>query len=170
MFDASSFDEGMRTILPGVLTDAQKKSKVKRPPNAYNLFFMDQQPIVKADNPALTGNEVSKELGRRWKEMNDDERRPYVERAKHIWDEVRLENPDYPDEKSKGHRSEKSTRHMSAVNEEDLQLNGYWMDWITSQILAQYAIQNKDVSDGVIASVTSDSLPLFLANLADGNQ
>ena len=166
MYDAPPFvDEGMRGILPGVLTDTQKKTKVKRPLNAYNLFFMERQPIVKADNPELKGNEVSKELGRQWKKMTDEERRPYFERAKQIWDEFRLENPDYHYDKSRN--AQKNNKGFRPLPSDEMQFGGYLVEMIASHMLAQYAIQNKDVSDAVIASITSDSLPLFLANIAD---
>ena len=171
MFEGTNFDESWRGMIPIVFTDAQRKSKVKRPPNAYNLYFMEQQRIVKAENPEMSGNDVSKELGRRWKEMNDEERRPYMQRSKEIWDEFRLTNPDYHYEKNKGKNKKESGRQMFGdLALEDSQLNGYWVEWLTSQVLAQYAMQNREVSDGVIASITSDSLPLFLSNIADSHR
>lgn len=155
-------DDPMHGILPTAFTDTQKKGKIKRPPNAYNLFYMEQQPILRSENALVSGNDISKELGRRWKEMTDDERKPYQEQAKQIWEGFRQENPDYHYEKNKDkHKKQKDT------SIEESQLSGFWMEWLTSHILAQYAMGNRDISDAVVSSITSESLPMFLANMAE---
>lgn len=155
-------DDPMHAILPAAFTDTQKKGKIKRPPNAYNLFYMEQQPILKSENQWIDGNCISKEIGRRWKEMTDDERKPYREQAKQIWEGFRQENPDYHYEKNK----DKQRKNKDASIEE-AQLSDFWMEWLTSHVLAQYAMGNRETSDAIVASITSESLPLFLANMAE---
>jgi len=40
-------------------------------------FTMDQRSTVKEENPDMSNTEVTKELGRRWREMGDEEKEPY---------------------------------------------------------------------------------------------
>ena len=108
-FGMSSFDsfldDSIHSIIPGSIPIevpiSPKVEKLKRPPNAYNLFFMEQQAKVKLENPSLSGNQVSQELGRRWKEMNEESRKPYIDRANEIRDRFKQENPDYHYKNSK---------------------------------------------------------------------
>lgn len=96
--------------------------KVKRPLNAYNLFFIEQQPIFKTKNPSASGNDISKELGKRWKYMTEEERRPYTDEAKRIRDDFLQQHPDYHYEKGKGKLQKNKRKYHSQRNaEQDIQ-------------------------------------------------
>ena len=55
----SSIEESIHSMINSVdnqirsVTSNSRTDKLKRPPNAYNLFFMEQQPQIKASNPIL---------------------------------------------------------------------------------------------------------------------
>ena len=51
----------------------------KRPPNAFLYFSGEQRGTIKEANPGFTNTDTSKELGRLWREMSDDQRKPYVD-------------------------------------------------------------------------------------------
>jgi upstream-binding transcription factor len=58
--------------------------KTKSPRNtstAFTIFSKEKRLELQQQNPKMKPKEVSKELGRMWKEMSDDQRRPYTERA-----------------------------------------------------------------------------------------
>ena len=101
----SFLDDSIHSIIPSSIPlevpISPKVEKLKRPPNAYNLFFMEQQTKVKLENPSLSGNQVSQELGHRWKEMSEESKKPYIDRANDIRDRFKQENPDYHYEKKK---------------------------------------------------------------------
>lgn len=64
-----------------------KKSKKdsrapKRPPSAFLLFSGDHRRSIKGKNPDMSNTDVSKELGRLWREMTEEEKKPFVEREK----------------------------------------------------------------------------------------
>ena len=45
----------------------------KRPPNAFLYFSGEQRGTIKEANPGFTNTDTSKELGRLWREMSDDQ-------------------------------------------------------------------------------------------------
>ena len=49
--------------------------KTKRAPNAYMLWAKENRESTKTTNPEMTGREVTKELGRIWREDLSDETR-----------------------------------------------------------------------------------------------
>ena len=66
-----------------------KKSKKKKDPDApkkncssYIFFCKDTRDSVKEDNPDFKGTEVTKELGRMWRELDEEGKAPFVEKAK----------------------------------------------------------------------------------------
>ena len=53
----------------------------KRPLSAYMFFSQDWRERVKAENPDAGFGDVGHLLGTKWKEMNEDEKKPYIEMA-----------------------------------------------------------------------------------------
>ncbi|GAA5862052.1 hypothetical protein JCM8547_001570 [Rhodosporidiobolus lusitaniae] len=54
----------------------------KRPLSAYMHFSQDQRASVKEENPEVKFGEIGKILGARWKELDEDDKKPYEEKAK----------------------------------------------------------------------------------------
>lgn len=80
---------------------SRKKSQLKdpdapkKPPTAYMLFAKEHRPTVKGElesefeDKKQLNSEVSKALGQRWKQMSDDEKKPYnklVKKATTVFD------------------------------------------------------------------------------------
>ncbi|WFD35550.1 Non-histone chromosomal protein 6 [Malassezia cuniculi] len=53
----------------------------KRPLSAYMFFSQDWRERIKAENPDAGFGDVGRLLGTKWKEMNDDEKKPYLDMA-----------------------------------------------------------------------------------------
>ncbi|KAA1466807.1 hypothetical protein DENSPDRAFT_53847 [Dentipellis sp. KUC8613] len=53
----------------------------KRALSAYMFFSQDWRERIKAENPDASFGEVGKLLGAKWKELDDSEKKPYVEQA-----------------------------------------------------------------------------------------
>lgn len=67
---------------------AASKSKKEKDPNkpkralsAYMFFSQDWRERIKAENPEAGFGEVGKLLGAKWKELDEEEKKPYVELA-----------------------------------------------------------------------------------------
>jgi hypothetical protein len=72
-------------------TKAKKdKNAPKRALSAYMFFSQDWRERIKAENPDAGFGEVGKLLGAKWKELDEDEKKPYVELA--AKDKTRAEN------------------------------------------------------------------------------
>jgi len=65
-----------------------KASKGKSKQNAYQAFCVAKRPIVKEENEDITFGEIGKKLGEMWKELSEDDRVEWQEKA----DEKNTEN------------------------------------------------------------------------------
>ncbi|OQV10181.1 hypothetical protein CLAIMM_14216 [Cladophialophora immunda] len=72
-----------------------KKSKVPRPPNAFILYRAKHHPTLKDVKPALSNNEISVILGKRWREESEQVRAQFKELADNIKVQHAAENPGY---------------------------------------------------------------------------
>ncbi|KAF2799563.1 hypothetical protein K505DRAFT_230768 [Melanomma pulvis-pyrius CBS 109.77] len=53
----------------------------KRGLSAYMFFANDQRDKVREDNPGIKFGEVGKQLGEKWKALNEKQRQPYEAKA-----------------------------------------------------------------------------------------
>ncbi|KAI7885605.1 hypothetical protein K492DRAFT_141417 [Lichtheimia hyalospora FSU 10163] len=53
----------------------------KRSLSAYMFFSQDKRASVKEENPDASFGQIGKILGQKWKEMSDEEKKPYNDQA-----------------------------------------------------------------------------------------
>merc|ERR1712136_361636 len=78
-YDSDSEDEAPKQ-------KKQKKKKkdpnaLKRPTSAYFFYAGDVRPGIREENPDMKITEVAKLIGAQWQELDDDEKKPYEEKA-----------------------------------------------------------------------------------------
>jgi len=79
---------------------AKKDPKApKRALSAYMFFSQDWRERVKAENPEAGFGEIGKLLGARWKELSDEEKKPYIEQAARDKSRAEQEKKDYDNKK-----------------------------------------------------------------------
>jgi len=91
-------------------SDATKTKKhspnhIKRPMNAFMVFSHIERKKIVELNPDIHNAEISKQLGKRWKSLDDETRKPFVDEADKLRHLHQQEYPDYkyrPRKKLKG--------------------------------------------------------------------
>ncbi|PIC18985.1 hypothetical protein B9Z55_024686 [Caenorhabditis nigoni] len=62
----------------------KKENRIKKPLNAFMLYLKDNRKTISGENgySEMTSFEINKELGRRWRELSNEEKQKYFEMAK----------------------------------------------------------------------------------------
>ncbi|ORX96524.1 hypothetical protein K493DRAFT_145553, partial [Basidiobolus meristosporus CBS 931.73] len=76
-------------------TKGPKLKKAPRPTNAFIIFRRENHGRIFQQNPHLSNNDVSKALGKEWKELPEHKKDIYREKAKNLQLEYQHKYPDY---------------------------------------------------------------------------
>ncbi|XP_028169031.1 transcription factor sox-3-like [Ostrinia nubilalis] len=68
---------------------------IKRPMNAFMVWSRLQRKKISMMNPKLHNSEISKRLGLEWKNLNESEKRPFIDEAKRLRIKHMQDYPDY---------------------------------------------------------------------------
>ena len=101
------------------------KTAPKRGKSAYIFFCIKARPDIKAENPTMVSKDITREMGRRWREMTDEDKKPFLADAAEDKDRYEAEilgyvppppcsDDDIPSEKKEKNTSPK--RGKSAYN------------------------------------------------------
>jgi hypothetical protein len=86
--DKVRYDEEMKSYTPPATSDEDEKPKrskkdrtgPKRPLSAYMFFCKEQRDVIKQEHPDMNGKDVTSELGRRWKELSEEDKKPFLKK------------------------------------------------------------------------------------------
>ena len=76
-----------------------------RPPNAFILYSQAMRTQVRQENPSLSNTEVSRLLGKMWKEVPNEIKLQYKQKAAAMQEEFKREHPDYTYRKARRKRA-----------------------------------------------------------------
>eukprot|EP01120_Amphizonella_sp_Union-15-10_P013790 TRINITY_DN6497_c0_g1_i1.p1 TRINITY_DN6497_c0_g1~~TRINITY_DN6497_c0_g1_i1.p1 ORF type:complete len:343 (+),score=68.65 TRINITY_DN6497_c0_g1_i1:95-1123(+) len=71
------------------LSSKFKQPQPKRAVSAYMVFCKDQRPVIRTENPKISITEISRKVANAWKELTDEEKEPYIQKA--LEDKIRYE-------------------------------------------------------------------------------
>jgi len=71
------------------------QQRAKFPMNAFMIWSHERRRQISEQNPNMHPTEIFKHLGNEWKKMNANDKKPYSDRAKRLWQQYKIDNPDY---------------------------------------------------------------------------
>jgi hypothetical protein len=85
--EKEKIEEEMKTQIKEILPSKKPRTKKpkdapKNPKSAYVIFCQEKREEVKKTNPDIQPKEVMKELGKLWKETDEEDRKEYQEKSK----------------------------------------------------------------------------------------
>jgi len=86
-------------------TKKHSPNHIKRPMNAFMVFSHIERKKIVEVNPDIHNAEISKQLGKRWKSLDEETRKPFIDEAEKLRQLHQQEYPDYkyrPRKKLKG--------------------------------------------------------------------
>jgi len=89
----------------------------KRALSAYMFFSQDWRERIKTENPDAGFGEVGKLLGAKWKELDDDEKKPYVDLAAN--DKERAEREKAAYDNKEDHKEDPKPKKKSEEGADD---------------------------------------------------
>lgn len=85
---------------------SKKEGKPKRGLTAFMFFCNEKRPEVVEKNPGLKFGEVGKKLGEMWRNLSDDNKEPYKQKAMKDKERYMNEIAKVKEEKKKGSSSD----------------------------------------------------------------
>jgi len=76
-------------------TKKHSPNHIKRPMNAFMVFSHIERKKIVEVNPDIHNAEISKQLGKRWKALDEEKRKPFIEEAERLRQLHQQEYPDY---------------------------------------------------------------------------
>ncbi|OHS99276.1 HMG box family protein [Tritrichomonas foetus] len=89
---------------PGV-EDLEETDNSHRPPNAFILYSQAMRSEARQQNPSLSNTEVSRILGKMWKEVPNEIKLQYKQKAAKLQEEFKKAHPDYTYRKARRKRA-----------------------------------------------------------------
>lgn len=85
--------------------EADEGDNSHRPPNAFILYSQAMRSQAREENPALTNTEISRLLGKMWKEVPSEVKLQYKQKAASLQEQFKREHPDYTYRKARRKRA-----------------------------------------------------------------
>jgi transcription factor SOX7/8/10/18 (SOX group E/F) len=87
------------------LDQEEETDNAHRPPNAFILYSQAMRSQARQENPSLSNTEVSRLLGKMWKDVPSEIKQQYKQRAAEAQDQFKREHPDYTYRKARRKRA-----------------------------------------------------------------
>lgn len=71
------------------------ETHIKRPMNCFMVWSREKRYNILKEHPGINNAEVSKALGAAWRKLSEEDKEPYVEEARRLNEQHKVENPGY---------------------------------------------------------------------------
>jgi hypothetical protein len=110
-------ERGWEGDIPGEVR-LSDSSEVKRPASAFLLFAQEKRGVMREGNPSKTNIQISQLLSDQWKNMSEEDKKPFRDKAAQRAIEFRIAHPNYVYRKAR--RKKILNRFTSAILENPL--------------------------------------------------
>ena len=86
------------------------EAHVKRPMNCFMVWSREKRYNILKEHPGINNAEVSKALGAAWRKLSEEDKEPYVEEARRLTEQHKVENPGYKYQPKRRKNCKRSTR------------------------------------------------------------
>ena len=94
-------------------TAAPNRSHVKRPMNSFMVWSREKRCEILKKHPGINNAVVSKTLGAAWKNLTEEEKKPYVYEAQRLAEQHRDDHPEYK------YRPRRKKSRVKSIKSED---------------------------------------------------
>lgn len=148
--DSTPVPSSSSTPYTDAINCKKKAAHVKRPMNAFMVWSQIERRKIVSEHPDMHNAEISKQLGLRWKELQNEQRRPFIEEAERLRQLHEQEFPGYkykPKKKIKGEFRGKSGRPLNASPESILNRKRKLLPKIISSVFNLNATKSPNMSE-----------------------
>ena len=133
-----------------------KKGQPKRPLSAYMVFSGEKRAEVKEENPDMKLGEISKEIGKMWGDLDDDDKTPYQEKAAVLkeeyqealaeWKENHVSESDDSSDDGKKKKKKKKVKKDPNAPKKPQSAYFIWLGRSRASIVEEYNLKGKPAS------------------------
>lgn len=105
MYDAQQQWQAAKPEPEQATDEFDKEDTSHRPPNAFILYSQAKRSEAQRQNPTLSNTEVSRILGKMWKEVPNEIKLQYKQKAAKLQEEFKKQHPDYTYRKARRKRA-----------------------------------------------------------------
>lgn len=148
--DSAPVPSSSSTPYTDAINCKKKAAHVKRPMNPFMVWSQIERRKIVSEHPDMHNAEISKQLGQRWKELQNEQRRPFIEEAERLRQLHEQEFPGYkykPKKKIKGEFRGKNGSPLNASPESILKRKRKLLPKIISSVFNLNAKKSPNMSD-----------------------
>jgi len=127
-----------------------RSARVRRPMNAFMVWSQIERRKIVAVQPELHNAEISKRLGRLWRQLSDDDRKPFVEEAERL---RVLHGREYPDYKYRPRKRVKPSPSVTGSTNVHSTIYGTYKYIRNSVILRIMCVSTNTLKSSILATL-----------------